>query len=91
MGNPAKIDADEVEKFAKKLKEFNHLLKQSSSQIKGQFSNLGSTWQDSQHQKFANEFQQTMKVINQFLKTSENHIPFLLKKVREIRTYLGKS
>jgi uncharacterized protein YukE len=61
------VNPEDLTKFAHNLKQFNAQLRQSMSQLNGQFSQLGSTWRDQEHQKFAQEYQQTMKVIERFL------------------------
>lgn len=60
------------------------------SNLNGQFTSLGSTWRDQEHQKFAHEYQQTMKVIQKFLQTSDQHIPFLKRKAQRARDYLNQ-
>lgn len=58
--------------------------------LNGQFSHLGGTWRDQEHQKFAQEYQQTMKVIERFLKITDQHIPFLLRKAHRASEYLNQ-
>ena len=58
------------------------------SRLQGQFSRLGDTWRDQEHQKFAQEFEQTMRVIHRFIQVSDQHIPFLLRKAQRVRDYL---
>ncbi len=48
------------------------------------------TWRDQEHQKFAQEFEQTVRVLEQFIRTSEQHSPFLLKKAQRLREYLNQ-
>jgi len=84
------VNPEELERFSQHLKQFNEQLKQNVSQLNGQFKNLGSTWQDQENQKFAAEYQQTMKVIERFLQTSNEHIPFLQRKAQRARDYLNQ-
>lgn len=74
------VNSDELRRFAHHLKQFNEQLKQNISKLNGEFSRLGDTWRDQEHQKFAQEYQQTMRVIERFLQAADQHIPFLLKK-----------
>jgi len=87
----AQINAnpEEIERFAQYLKQFNQQLSESISQLNGQFNSLSYTWQDQKHQKFAQEFTQTMNVLHHFLQTSEHHIPFLFKEAELLHQYLG--
>jgi len=79
---------EELERFAHELKEFNAQLRDSTSRLQGQFARLGDTWRDQEHQKFAQEFEQTMRVIHRFMQVSDQHIPFLLRKSQRVRDYL---
>lgn len=80
---------EDIKQFAQCLKQFNEQLTQSVSQLNGKFGNLSYTWQDQKHQKFAQEFVQTMRVLQRFLQNSEQHIPFLLKEVDALQQYLS--
>lgn len=79
---------EELEHFARDLKTFNGQLQDSMSRLQSQFNNLGSTWRDQEQQKFAQEFEQTVKVLQQFMKTSNEQIPFLIRKAQRLREYL---
>ncbi len=82
------VDPEELIRFANNLKAFNERLKEKSVILNGQFKQLGNTWQDDQHQKFAEEYKTTMKAIALFLKNSEEeHIPFLLRKAHRAKEY----
>lgn len=80
---------EDIQQFARSLKQFNAQLNESMSQLNGKFEYLSYTWQDQKHQKFAQEFIQTMKVLQRFLQTSEQHIPFLLKEAEILQQYLS--
>jgi uncharacterized protein YukE len=80
---------EDIQRFARCLKQFNQQLSESMSQLNGQFDYLSYTWQDQKHQKFAQEFIQTMSVLRRFLETSEQHIPFLFKEAEILNQYLG--
>jgi len=88
MSPQAIASPEELERFAHDLKQFNAQLSDSTSRLQGQFSRLGDTWRDQEHQKFAQEFEQTMRVIHRFMQVSDQHIPFLLRKAQRVRDYL---
>lgn len=90
MSPQAIANPDDLERFARELKQFNNHLAESMSRLQGQFANLGETWRDQEHQKFAQEFEQTIRVLHQFARTSEQQIPFLLRKAQRLREYLGQ-
>jgi uncharacterized protein YukE len=82
------MEPEEVRRFAKELKRFNDDLQNRASALHARFAALGSTWQDQEHEKFAEEFTSTMKVLKKFVEVSEKHTPFLLKKAQRIEEYL---
>ena len=82
------VNPAELRRFAHSLKHFNAELAQQLSMLKGQFTSLGQTWRDQEHEKFAAEFDQTMLVLNRFAEATEQHIPFLLRKAQRIEEYL---
>lgn len=84
------MDPEEVRRFAKELKRFNDDLQARGSSLQARFAALGSTWQDQEHEKFAEEFIITMKVLKKFTESSEKHTPFLLKKAQRIEDYLDQ-
>lgn len=81
---------EELERFARDLKSYTTQLRDSSTRLNGQFSSLGDTWRDQEHQKFAQEFQQTMHVLDQFMRSADQQIPFLQRKAQRLREYLSQ-
>ncbi|MBS1252574.1 MAG: hypothetical protein MAG451_01615 [Anaerolineales bacterium] len=90
MAPQAVADPEDLERFARELKQFNGQLRESMSRLQGQFGRLGDTWRDQEHQKFAQEFEQTMRVLNRFMQSSDQQIPFLLRKAQRLRAYLNQ-
>ena len=82
------MDPEEVRRFAKELKHFNVGLKQGMALLDARFKALGDTWQDQEHQRFAEEFSQTMRTLKKFVEISNEHTPFLLRKAQRIEDYL---
>ncbi len=81
---------EDLRRFSAELKQFNAQLRESMARLQGQFVRLGDTWRDQEHQKFAQEFEQTMRVLQHFMRTSEQHIPFLLRKAQRLEEYLNQ-
>lgn len=79
---------EEMERFASGLRAFNDLLRDQAVRLNGQFQRLGDTWRDQEHQKYAAEFEQTMRVLHQFMRASDEQIPLLHRKAERIRDYL---
>jgi uncharacterized protein YukE len=88
MSSQVIADPEALERFAQELKQFNSELRDRMFRLQGQFSRLGDTWRDQEHQKFAQEFEQTMRVLHQFIQIADQHIPFLLRKAQRLREYL---
>ena len=84
------MDPEEVRRFATELKRFNEDVQNKASSLQARFAALGSTWQDQEQAKFAEEFITTMKVIKKFVEVSEKHTPFLLRKASRIEEYLNQ-
>ena len=84
------MDPEEVRRFAKELKRFNDDIQVRASSLQARFTALGGTWQDQEHEKFAEEFISTMKVLKKFMEVSEKHTPFLLRKAQKIEDYLDQ-
>jgi uncharacterized protein YukE len=84
------VNPEELRRFALDLKKFNAELHNQISRLHGRFLALGQTWRDQEHQKFAAEFEQTMRTINRFAEATEQHIPFLLRKAERIEEYLDQ-
>ena len=84
------MDPEQVRRFAEELKRFNTDLKDKVVSLQARFAALGDTWQDQEHEKFAEEFLTTMKVIRKFVEISEKHTPYLMRKAQRIEEYLDQ-
>ena len=84
------MDPEEVRRFAKELKRFNDDVQVRASALQARFTALGSTWQDQEAEKFADEFLSTMKVLKKFVEVAEQHTPYLLRKAQRIEQYLDQ-
>ena len=58
------------------------------SSLQARFGALGDSWQDQEHAKFSDEFKQTMKALKKFVEMSDQHVPYLMRKVQRIEEYL---
>ena len=82
------VDPSELRRFAHNLKRFNGELQIGLSALHGQFQSLADTWRDQEHEKFAQEFEQTLQALEHFMESANEHIPFLLRKADRIEEYL---
>jgi len=84
----AVADPDELRHFAHALKKFTGRLQGEMTAMQGALSNLGGTWRDQEFQKFASEFEDTMRQLQRFGVSCEEHVPFLLRKADKLDEYL---
>lgn len=84
----AVVDPDELRQFARKLKKFNTELRDRLASLNADMSSLSATWRDQEHKRFAEQFDQHLKMISRFLETSDRHIPYLARKADQIDDYL---
>jgi uncharacterized protein YukE len=82
------VDPAELRRFAQGLKQFNLELRDRLASLHGQLMGLGDTWRDQEHERFLQEFEQTMHVLAGFLEVADQHIPFLLRKADRVEQYL---
>jgi hypothetical protein len=84
------VDPAELRRFAANLKRFNADLRVGLAGLHGQLVALGDSWRDQEHDRFRQEFETTMQVLERFLEVGEEHIPFLLRKAERIEEYLSQ-
>ena len=84
------VDPAELRRFATNLKRFNADLHAALAGLHGQLVGLGDTWRDQEHDRFRQEFEQAMHVLERFMAVADEHIPFLLRKAERIEEYLSQ-
>lgn len=84
------VNPSELRRFAHNLQKFNNELQNQMAMLRGQLTSLGQTWRDQEHEKFAQEFQETMLVMNRFVEAANQHIPVLLRKAERADEYLNQ-
>jgi WXG100 family type VII secretion target len=82
------VDPAELRRFASQLKRFTSDLQTNLSSLHGQMVGLGDTWRDQEHEKFREEFEQTMQVMSRFVEAANEQVPFLMRKAERIEDYL---
>lgn len=86
----AVVDPGELRRFAQDLKRFNTQVREQMTVLGARFNELGETWRDHEHAKFAAEFEQTMRTLVRFAESADAHVPFLLRKAEKIEAYLNQ-
>jgi len=84
------VDPAELRRFAANLKRFNADVQADLAGLHGQLMSLGDTWRDQEHDRFRQEFEDTMKVLEQYMENAGLYIPFLLRKAERIEEYLSQ-
>ena len=84
------MEPAKVRQFAEELQRFNSELETRLTMLHARFTALGDTWQDQEHEKFSEEFKQTMKALKKFVELSREHAPFLMRKAQRIEEYLNQ-
>jgi uncharacterized protein YukE len=82
------VNPDELRRFAMQLRQFNNDLLSQMTVLHGQMIGLGQTWRDREHDKFVEEFEQTLQVVARFVDATNQHVPFLLRKAERVEEYL---
>ena len=86
----AVVDPGELRRFAHTLKHFHNEMQGQVSVLQGQFAGLSDTWRDQEHEKFAQNFVETMQAISRFMEAANQHVPFLMRKAERIEEYLSQ-
>ena len=84
----AVVDPDELRQFARALKKFNTELQDRLVSLNNQLSALETTWRDQEQKKFAQMFDEHVKIIGRFIEASDKHVPYLMRKADQIDEYL---
>jgi uncharacterized protein YukE len=82
------VDPAELRRFAHQLKQFNAELEERLTTLASQMHALSATWRDQEQKKFADEFEQHLKLINRSIEATNQYAPFLLRKAERIEEYL---
>ncbi|MEM1224262.1 MAG: WXG100 family type VII secretion target [Planctomycetota bacterium] len=88
--NQAIGDPEQIRQFASALKRFSEDLKQRGSGLASQMNQLEQTWRDEQQRKFNREFQDQLRQLQRLIQSTEQHIPYLLRKADQLDDYLGR-
>jgi uncharacterized protein YukE len=84
----AHVDPGELRRFAQDLNRFNTEMQTLMATLHGRMRALENTWRDQEQRKFAEAFEQTARMLGNFLEASHEHSTFLAKKATLIEEYL---
>jgi uncharacterized protein YukE len=86
----AMMDPEAVRRFAADLSRFSTDLDNRMAGLHARFAALGDSWQDQEHERFAEEFLQTLRALKKFSAISGQYAPYLLRKAQRIEAYLNQ-
>ena len=86
----ADVNPEELRRFAAALRTFQQELQESRSRVQAQFNELGETWRDQEHARFAAVFEETVQALDRFTVACDEHVPFLQRKANAADTYLNQ-
>jgi WXG100 family type VII secretion target len=84
----AHVDPAELRRFAQDLNRFNNDLAALLASLNARMRGLEASWRDQEQRKFTEAFEQTMKMMNNFMELSTQHVSFLGKKAALVEEYL---
>ena len=85
----AVVDPEHLRQFAGQLHRFAEEMRQQSTALAARMNQLEQTWRDEQQRKFSGEFSDQMRQMSRLIKTTEAHVPYLMRKAAQIDAYLG--
>ena len=88
--NQAVVDPEQLRQFATHLKLFAEELRTRSTILSPQMNRLEQTWRDEQQRKFNEDFVVQLRGLSRIIQSTEQHIPYLLRKAEQIDAYLGR-
>lgn len=86
----AKVEAspEEIESFASTLDRFGKTLHSEIRQLSAAQKRLGETWRDQENARYAQEFEQALRILDRFIHESAQQVPQLKRKAQRLRDYL---
>ena len=82
------VDPGEVRRFAHNLKQFTGELLNQMAVVQRQVAGLGATWRDQEHKKFLEDFEQQVQVLRRFVESTNQYVPYLIRKAERAEEYL---
>ena len=84
------VDPEQLRQFAAMLKRYGQQVRDSTSTLLQAQARLADSWRDQEHYKFAEEFEEQVKLVQKLLESTDKHVPYLLKKAEIIEQYLQR-
>ncbi len=84
------VDPEQLRAFAAMLKRYSQTVRESTIAVTQAQARLAESWRDQEHRKFAEEFEEQIKIVNKLLDATDKHVPYLLRKAEIIDAYLQR-
>lgn len=84
------VDPEQLRQFAAMLKRYSQQVRDSTTGLTQALARLSDSWRDQEHAKFADEFEEQIKLVHKLLETTDKHVPYLLKKAEIVDQYLQR-
>jgi uncharacterized protein YukE len=84
------VDPEQLRQFAAMLKRYSQQVRDSTTSLLQAQARLADSWRDQEQNKFAEEFEEQVKLVNKLLEATDKHVPYLLKKAEIIDQYLQR-
>jgi uncharacterized protein YukE len=84
----AVADPNEMRRFAQDLKRFTNTQRDQLAAVQARLNDLGQTWRDQEHAKFAGELEQHMRTFARLNDAVDRYVQFLLRKADKVDEYL---
>ncbi|MFM8893502.1 MAG: WXG100 family type VII secretion target [Planctomycetia bacterium] len=81
------VDPQELRRFAARLRHFSTEVLTQMQGVQRQLAALSATWRDQEQQKFAEQFEQQLSTFARFVESTEDYVPFLVRKAERIEEY----
>jgi uncharacterized protein YukE len=81
------VDPQELRRFAARLRHFSNEVLTQMQTVQRQLGALGATWRDTEHQKFAEEFEQQLHAFGRFVEATGEYVPYLIRKAERVEEY----
>lgn len=82
------VNPEEIRRFIGEMNHFKRELEQNRDRTNAKMRQLGETWKDSEHQRFAQEFENFIRQMNPFLNNIDEYNSFLNRKAAAADNYL---
>ncbi len=82
-------DRDELDSFIRTMEDFNSEIEGQLRNLQGNWSELGQVWRDQKYQEFAEKWEETVQLIQNYLTHAPEYVSHLQTKLRQVDEFLN--